>query len=542
MKKAIIAALAMVAMVGCAKDQNFDGSTTTTAQEIKITSGIESRTDGNAWVAGDKIAICAFFPNAYMLTGDIYYPLSSYSAASSGASTTFTVDPDYSYLPVTSEASQYEPLAICGFYPASIASADDENIYQCQLDITDQSDFSAIDALQATAEITDVAVTQVELSFEHIMAMATFNIEAETSVGSLEDMRFEIVNIATVSDPTMVLDSSSTDDVQYGTIEGFATVADDGCSATVTMILFSTACIVYPDNGGYTDATINLYAGDKMYTTPFVTALYQGYNNTFNLSLGTGAITFDGSTILPWDDSEDDPTDLPTTKLDNYLTAESFMALTEDTLPTSSDSWYISGEITFSASSFGSMLSGIDAALGSRSISLTFLDATNIDFMATESNSGGINPTARFIDNISEVYAPQATTLQEYHFYGCNTLNVISLPKVEAVVSCAFGSCLSLHTLILPSVTAIEGYDCFGSLGFLCSVDIYMTSPNPITLEEKVFYSFTSYSKNCRLYLHYNNSALATDEAAFGMTTWSEIVFVDDLGQIVDASGEPLLN
>ncbi|MFI3316168.1 MAG: fimbrillin family protein [Rikenellaceae bacterium] len=326
MKKIIIAALAVVAMVSCTKDQSSQGDTPSTEpQAIKFTSGIQSRVDGNLWEAGDKVGIFAAYPIDYETFGQFHYPLSVYSADSAGSSTRLSIDEGYDALTVgDNHDSDRNPLFVMAVYPASCVYFDttqEYDLYSYKLDVTDQSDLGALDVVSATAIVSDESTTEVSLSFEHTMAMATFNVVAKDSASSLEGARFEIEDIAIVSDPTGTI-SWSDYPAEYGTLQGEVSVADDARSATTTMMLFATA--EYEGDTSYTyektDATIKLYVGDEIYVTAFAAPLFLGYKHTFNLSLGTDSIDFEGATIWAWDDSDDVITELPLSKEDNDTT------------------------------------------------------------------------------------------------------------------------------------------------------------------------------------------------------------------------------
>ncbi len=258
--------------------------------------------------------------------------MSIYSADNAGTSTSLSVGADYDALTMgDNHNSEMNPLLVAAVYPASCIYweiEEDYDYYSYMLDVSDQSDMSALDVVVATAVIFDESTTEVALSFEHTMAMATFNIEAKDSASSLESVRFEIEDIAVVSDPTDAI-SSSEYPTEYGTLQGEVSVADDGRSASTTMMLFATD--EYEDENRYnensqsyvynkTDATIKLYVGDKIYETAFATALFIGYKHTFNLSLGTDSIDFEGATISAWDDSDDVLTELPLTVENNDST------------------------------------------------------------------------------------------------------------------------------------------------------------------------------------------------------------------------------
>ncbi|MFI3316170.1 MAG: fimbrillin family protein [Rikenellaceae bacterium] len=521
MKRVILATLAVAAMVSCTKQESFEGATSA-AQEMKFTSGIESRVDGNEWELGDKIGIVCIDDSAM----EVWAANIAYKADNGGSSTSFSVvDSDPIYFPSSSTFS----LTVMVYYPYNEDLKESE---YTTFDISDQSDLSAVDYMMDSATVTqDDTDNPIAFTFEHKHTLVKFTITALESIESLEGMTFQIENVQTVGVPGLLVDSSSDyySLAEFGTIDSAVIdVADDGKSATIEMILFPTAITTY--------STLRMNFEGKDYIGTLITSFEAGKQQNYTLAMGNNSLDFTGSTIEEWGGNKDEETELPSTLYACELTAEEFMSLTPSTIPAVANEWCISGQITFSAEEFGSMLSGIDSALGDREIELSFTETTDIGFMASYVDSGGITYTTRFIDNIKEVEALEATSeLQASHFHFCSSLETIVLYKVPKINSHAFSNCCNLTALYLPSVTEIDGSSCFALDSNLQM--LFFASPDPITIGSNVFNSFTSHSENCSLYLHYKNSDMVSDQNSWGGTTWMVIYFVDDNGEFVDASG-----
>lgn len=505
MKRVILATLAVAAMVSCTKQESFEGATSA-AQEMKFTSGIESRVDDNEWELGDKIGIVCIDDSVM----EVWASNIAYKADNSGSSTSFSVvSSDPIYFPLSSTFS----LTVSAYHPYNEDLKEDG---YTTFDISDQSDLSAVDYMEASATVTqDDTDSPVAFTFEHKHTRVKFTITALESIESLEGMTFQIENVQTVGVAGVPVDSSSDyySLAEFGTIDSAVIdVADDGKSATIEMILFPTANTTY--------STLRMNFEGKDYIGTLITSFEAGKQQNYTLAMGNNSLDFTGSTIEEWGGNEDEETELPSYNNISTMTAEEFMSLTSSTIPAIANQWHISEQVTFSAEEFGSMLSGIDSALGSREITLIFTETTDIGFMATPN---GISGSSNFIDNIKELYAPEATsTLLSGHFCKSSYLEVISLPKIEAATEYAFAACTSIRTLDLSSVTSI-GAACFvasDTINYL-----YLTSSSSISYEGSSFINFNG-SPTANLYLHYNNSSMASGTTAFGLT-WKAIVFVN---------------
>ncbi len=510
MKKAIIAALAVATIAGCTKQEIFEGVTdTTTTQEIKFSSGIQSRVSEGKWELSDQIGIEAYFCGYYYdpewdldayVFWDKYYTSTPYRADVAGSWTTFTVESGNSALFYpTIDLSEYEEeyddlevyLDIYAFYPYSIY---DEQQQYYMLDISDQSDLDALDVLMGYSSAYGDS-SSVELDFYHNMASVRFNIEAMSSISSLEGLEFEIENVAVVSDPTDILEWSEYP-TEYGTLQAVVDVADDGLSATVDMILFPTAYysdsefVFAPDPVTITlKATLN---GETLYAN-LTTTFYAEMQQSFSLVMGKDVIEIGQATISEWGEI-DEATDLTLNEYDGEMTIAQFAELTTSTIPVS-NKWVITGDATdeqleMMNSDLTTPINNYLEANG-RTISVTFTDLTTIpnDLFAGFSTLKSISAPevlsvedGAFVDcrvlqsvsmpklttagvyvfygcaSLKSIEFEQLTSVGEYTFYSCYNLSTVSLPILESAGQWAFGYCYALEEISLPSLEAISDY------------------------------------------------------------------------------------
>ncbi len=334
MKKIIFAALVVAAMASCTKQESVEEVVTqsTTAQEIKFSSGIQSRVSGNEWEMDDQIGIYGYQETAYyengsywvvMSWGNFYSP-SPYRADSAGAQSTFSIESGYSPMlypefDFSEYGEEYEEeyfevwLSAYAFYPYSVYDAQSDVF---ALDISDQSDLEALDVLCGYGTLEE-GQSSVDLEFYHNMASVQFNIIANETVTSLEGLSFEIENVAVVSDPTSTL-RWTTSPTEYGTLEGVVSVADDSLSAEVDMMLFPTSYYwgeeySYEYNYSLTTVTLKVTLNGSSFYAPLTTNFYGEMRQTFNIAIGENAIEISGASITDWDESIE-AQDLPLTQ------------------------------------------------------------------------------------------------------------------------------------------------------------------------------------------------------------------------------------
>lgn len=419
MKRVILATLAVAAMASCAKDQSLEGTTDSlSSQEITFISGIESRVDGNNWVAGDKVGFYSVqFSNDKYFAENVLY-----TASSSGSSTSFAVASGQTPLYFPSEVEEY--TLICAYYPYDEAFTMD---FSYQFDCTDQSDQGAVDFLTATAMVyaSDAENSSiVNLDFLHAQSLVKFYFQATGELTSLEGLSVELRNIQTKGYPgtSPQYADQPAENVVYDTIDtAVVIVSDDEQTATVEMILFP-ASEDYP-----TDAVLAISVGGESYTAPLITALESGKQHSFLVKVGNIDMTIGSSVITPWDGAEDDATDLPVVVDDGYMTLEELTEFDYTNRPTS-NVWIISGDdstLLDVTETSARILLTINDALGKAgdTLDFTFTDLTSI-------------PQECFMscDIITRIALPKVTSLPYLSLEGCTLLTQLEVATASGAL------------------------------------------------------------------------------------------------------------
>ncbi len=173
MKKLLYITLAMLSAASCSKkgdpvDSSYDG-------EVRISSSIVTRTEGDQWVSGDAIGL-------YMSSGETYFGENAkYVTTGSG---------DF-----TSESPLYFPETDTVDFMAYYPYVKGVNLDAYAVDVTDQSDQGAMDIMVASAENEYRNAEPVELKFYHCMAQVV--IDSISSEEDLEGLKVELVGIKT---------------------------------------------------------------------------------------------------------------------------------------------------------------------------------------------------------------------------------------------------------------------------------------------------------------------------------------------------------
>ncbi len=285
MKRVIIAALALAAMAGCAKEkesEGYNGSGTI----VNFSSQSITRTNdaGTEWEADDQIGI---FSDGFT---DDYFNV-AYKAKSSAAATDFTL--------VDGETEILYPNAASGsvtfyaYYPYDSAAIEESKT----VDISEQDDLGLIDFMTAAKSVTSYG-SDVSLTFEHKLAMVVFDISitAGSGITSLNGLTARLEGIETQgsyctygsNQGTLISGSlTAVDDVDLE-----VSVADDKKSAEITAILhpgdYSTPLLIFALNG-------------TEHSVYFDAELAAGASHTYTLSVGETITGFgDGCDIGGW--------------------------------------------------------------------------------------------------------------------------------------------------------------------------------------------------------------------------------------------------
>lgn len=293
MKKIIISALTVVAMVGCAEDEGVlqQGGT-----EVAFSSSsIETRvnTAGTEWIEGDGVGI--FMATTVETTFETVNTNKKYTADKSAETTTFTLD----------KGGDESIEAIC--YP-NTGYVDFYSYYPYQLDMTDaiykadvtvQTDPTAIDFMYATPQVNKERGNNIAFEFSHNLAQIKFVLTTRDNVSSLTGITAAIKLPVTAD---------------YSVLTG-KQIGDKGIALTITLNTamvstteYTASAIVLPDTLE-TAANITLAVDGRTFEValPAATVFEAGKIHTYNIAVGNDYVYFtEDSTIVPWGGEEDD--------------------------------------------------------------------------------------------------------------------------------------------------------------------------------------------------------------------------------------------
>lgn len=279
MKRIIIAALALVAMAGCTKDDgatSIDSGVAHFATATAVTRVVSSATSSTWEADSDAIGISSDQGDSNV----------KYTAASSGTETDFKfADTDESkeiMLPRTGTAkySAYYPYTTAEYYTSNVSS---------------QSDLGAIDLLVASdAEGNEGMSESVKFEFKHALTMLKFSIEKGASLGSdvsLKDITVSLGSVTTVAyykfDGSRYGDNATT-----GSIDLNVTLNDDG---TATALAIINPIAISGATLKFTLAGVDGKTFECNFTLGNPRA---GYIHSYDATLGFDGVTFEGATNL----------------------------------------------------------------------------------------------------------------------------------------------------------------------------------------------------------------------------------------------------
>ncbi|MFR9621134.1 MAG: fimbrillin family protein [Rikenellaceae bacterium] len=287
MKKTILSALAVVAMVSCSKSD--ETSFTQTDAEVRISSSIATRTIANTWEAGDQIGVymttngsetkfdlgtnvlytTVKTDGAFASTTPLYFP-------SSGSVDLLAY---YPYVAGTTET----PFAITS-YPVSVAT---------------QTDQGAIDLMKSEVTGQSKSADAVVMKFDHKLSRIALTIKNGGGVTESELEGLVVTLSGTKTTATYDLPATSTP------------IAFDSetAAADITMLTAangqSAEAIVIPQSD--LSATLTFTTTDNTYSAAITTTEFvigQEYNYTVTVN-NTG-ISISSPTINGWDSDTND--------------------------------------------------------------------------------------------------------------------------------------------------------------------------------------------------------------------------------------------
>ena len=294
----------IVLMTSCAKEKAlFNNNHNTSVNLTGHMANLQTRVggaDGSLWDAGDSVGVYMIAATPGTLTAANIVPTGNkrYNA-SAGATATFT---PFDGTPLTYPGDG-TPVKFLAYHPYSAGITSD---FKLQIDLTDQSDQSAIDVLYApitTADYNNSTTGDVPLQFEHKMVKLIFNITNGTSVTE------PVANGVTVSIPG--LERTGALDLTDGTVTPSGVLGTLSLPTTGTGATVIAEAILFPGATSGIDFYFTNHAG-QIFVASAPHALWnEGYLYTYDITLVNpdvheASIT---GTITPWGNGGNFPID-----------------------------------------------------------------------------------------------------------------------------------------------------------------------------------------------------------------------------------------
>ncbi|MFR9560803.1 MAG: fimbrillin family protein [Rikenellaceae bacterium] len=290
MKKIIFLALATIAMASCTKEN--EGSLSTPDNEVRITSSIATRTNGNVWESGDEIGV-------YMTTnggsfGDLGENILYTTTLSDGNFSSNT--------PLFYPASG--TVDFLAYYPYSDATDFDITAYPVNVAVDQSTTEKQGDVDLMSVTITNQAKTTnaVEMLFDHKLSKISLTIAAKEGAGVLAS---DLVGIeVTLSGTAATADFDLTSDA----------INNLGDATNITLLAAadgtSASAIVVPQTLSGATITFKTTA-DVLYTATLTTDSFEvGKEYNYNVSISNTVVTISSATINGWGDGVEGDSDL----------------------------------------------------------------------------------------------------------------------------------------------------------------------------------------------------------------------------------------
>ncbi len=301
MKRVIIAALAIAAVVGCTKEESYTPESDSSDVVKFSSSQIDTRVsaDGSKWSAYESIGISMADSDMALATKNKNVKYTS-TNSDEETSVDFAVDADATALlyPNSGDVTFY------AYYPWSEdVTADSEYL----IDVTEQSE--NLDFMVATPITTSRQDAAQVFTFSHKMAKITITITGNDNVTTLKDVTASALGLVTQRSYKVtgsdIGDASGTDsgtDVSIPFVMAYVTPT----VATDPIVKATATAIVHTDSAPSATITFTLPVdgeSDREFnvTLPQPTSGFEeGNNYCYEIALGNDVPTFTGSTIVGW--------------------------------------------------------------------------------------------------------------------------------------------------------------------------------------------------------------------------------------------------
>ncbi len=280
MKRQILAALALVTLASCAKE-NIATQPTTDQVAATFTAAAITRVANNAWETNDQIGISMTVNGAATLATGSYENI-PHTVAAAGDSGTFSADDTVIYFPVDGSSVDFY-----AYYPHATLDTD-KNIV---VSVATQS-FSDIDIVAAKAVAKTKAVPTVTFAgddaFEHCLSKLTITLVAGEGITSLSGLKTTIKSQNTTAKYN----------IYTGVISSEGDVADI-VAVTATDGLLSEAILI--PTAAVSGSTIVFTLGSDNYIWDTKDLeLVQGSEHKYEITINQTGIVVSGAKISNW--------------------------------------------------------------------------------------------------------------------------------------------------------------------------------------------------------------------------------------------------
>ncbi len=316
MKRVIIAALAIAAMVGCTKESDSISDMEGDVAAVFTSAAIDTRLseDGTKWSASESIGITMvdILSNTETIAsnGDNVQYQSTNTEEATSVSFEVAAGATALLYPLSGSVKFY------AYYPYEASVAD----YIYAADISDQS--KNIDFMTAATGETDKSTPSVNFNFSHRFSLLTLEITPNDDISSLDGVEVTISGISTTAnydirtgeqDPSSTLGGSSAV-VTFNTKEYLQESIGSYVITTESQVDKVVATIIMLPETLAGDASLTFTLGATTYTTsiPKATTFTAGKNHTYNIALGFDLPSYlSGSQIGEWGTADSESTLLP---------------------------------------------------------------------------------------------------------------------------------------------------------------------------------------------------------------------------------------
>lgn len=303
MKKYIILALALVAMVGCAKDDNSEPTGDGSAVQFSSASiGSKMNYLGTTWTTNDPIGIFM-----YNETDQSYANENVCYVSTTAMSTT-----NFEYYDYTGKNAIYylngKDVSFGAYYPYSLTATVDK----ISVDVSDQSDpdynfFMLAEPISVPWSSSPDSDTYIAFNFVHQLCYVTFTIEANESLTDISSLKTVISNMPTTVD--FSLEGAMSNKGAGTDVKLFPQTIQD--TTTIKMIMIPTE--------GEQTFGLKFTTDSSLNTTSFTQDFVGGYTYQYTINLGQDYVKFTGeSEIEAWEPATETDNEFNTSVVPDY--------------------------------------------------------------------------------------------------------------------------------------------------------------------------------------------------------------------------------